>query len=144
MEQLIKTDIRDIRKGDKFAVNGQIYTASADSHQNFDESDEPWIVYDTEDNGYFEEDIEDGIITMVAVVSDGFIRDAQVFMGDCDRLGDDNYDHEEDYNDYTALGFIGIFQGTSEETIIAEAAKREGVPPGTIELLDVNVIVLPD
>lgn len=54
----IKTKIQDIKKGDKFKVGGVIYTAGEDAHQNFDEHDEPWIIYDTNNNSWFEEDIE--------------------------------------------------------------------------------------
>lgn len=60
----LRTDIRDIKAGDAFMLaserlgrQGQILIAARDSHQNFDELDEPWIVYDTSENGWFEEDI---------------------------------------------------------------------------------------
>lgn len=60
----LRTDIRDIKAGDAFMLSseppfrqGQILVAARDSHQNFDELDEPWIVYDTAENGWFEEDI---------------------------------------------------------------------------------------
>lgn len=55
-----RTDIRDIKEGDAFAVSsghGQVCVAARDSHQNFDEPDEPRIVYDSHENGWFEEDI---------------------------------------------------------------------------------------
>lgn len=60
----LRTDIQDIKAGDAFILSsdqsfrqGQILIAARDSHQNFDELDEPWIVYDTSENGWFEEDI---------------------------------------------------------------------------------------
>lgn len=60
----LRTDIRDIKAGDAFMLSseppfrqGQILVAARDSHQNFDELDEPWIVYDSQENGWFEEDI---------------------------------------------------------------------------------------
>ena len=53
-----KSRIQDIKAGDQFQVNGNIYTAANNSHQNFDEPDNPWIVYDTDGNGWFEEDIQ--------------------------------------------------------------------------------------
>lgn len=60
----LRTDIRDIKAGDAFMLSserpfrqGQILIAARDSHQNFDELDEPWIVYDISENGWFEEDI---------------------------------------------------------------------------------------
>lgn len=55
-----RTDIRDIKEGDAFAVSsghGQVCVAARDSHQNLDEPDEPRIVYDSHENGWFEEDI---------------------------------------------------------------------------------------
>lgn len=60
----LRTDIRDIKVGDAFMLSserpfrqGQILIAARDSHKNFDEFDEPWIVYDISENGWFEEDI---------------------------------------------------------------------------------------
>ena len=55
--QNFKTHINEIKKGDYFLVNEEIHTATYDAHQNFDEPDEPWIVYDENNNGWFEEDI---------------------------------------------------------------------------------------
>lgn len=55
-----RTDIRDIKEGDAFAVSSgrcQVCVAVRDSHQNLDEPDEPRIVYDSHENGWFEEDI---------------------------------------------------------------------------------------
>lgn len=56
---MLRTKIQDIKKEDTFIVNGIMLKAQNDSHQNFDESDEPWIVYDMDGNSWFEEDIED-------------------------------------------------------------------------------------
>lgn len=55
---LLKDCIQNIRKGDVFYVNGRRLIAEHDAHQNFDEPDEPWIVYDIGGNSWFEEDIE--------------------------------------------------------------------------------------
>lgn len=55
-----RTDIRDIKEGDAFSVSSgrdQVCVAARDSHQNLDEPDEPRIVYDSWENGWFEEDI---------------------------------------------------------------------------------------
>ena len=54
----VKTKIQDIKAGDSFMVNGVKFTAKYDARQNFDEPDEPWIVYDTDDCSWFEDDIE--------------------------------------------------------------------------------------
>lgn len=56
---MLKTMIQDIEKGDTFEVNGVMLEAQDNSHKNFDEEDEPWIVYDTNGNSWFEEDIND-------------------------------------------------------------------------------------
>ena len=54
---IIKNRIQEIKKGDSFFALGSLRIAKYDAHQNFDESDEPWIVYDNYDNSYFEEDV---------------------------------------------------------------------------------------
>lgn len=50
-------DIKSIKKGAMFQVGNEWFIAAEDAHQNFDEKDEPWIVYDIEGNSYFEEDL---------------------------------------------------------------------------------------
>lgn len=55
---MLQKRIQDIKKGDMFKVKGLILQAQESSHQNFDEPDEPWIVYDMEGNSWFEEDID--------------------------------------------------------------------------------------
>jgi len=49
--------IQDIQEGDAFLVGEGLLYAESASHQNFDEQDEPWIVYDDSSNGWFEEDL---------------------------------------------------------------------------------------
>ena len=51
-----RENIRDIETGDAFLVAGSIRTAESASHQNFDEPDDPWIVYDEGGDCWFEED----------------------------------------------------------------------------------------
>jgi hypothetical protein len=68
----------------------------------------------------------------IAIIEEGYIRDAQLFYGDNDRLGDDDYDHEEEYGDFSPVHFIGVFEGKDEEEIRAKAAKQEGVHPGIV------------
>lgn len=58
----IKDNILDIRKGDKFIVNGEIHTASTSAHVCTDSSYSGWIVYDEDGEGWFEEDF-DGEVT---------------------------------------------------------------------------------
>jgi len=62
IDEKVKTRIRDIEAGDAFYSNGERYIAQYDAHQNFDEYDEPWIVYDINDDCFFEEDIDDDIL----------------------------------------------------------------------------------
>ena len=50
--------ISEIKAGDTFFIGKDKHTAKYDAHQNFDEPDEPWIVYDENDDGWFEEDVE--------------------------------------------------------------------------------------
>ena len=56
-DRFLRSRIQDIGEGDAFLVGNDIYLAEWDSHQNFDEPDEPWIVYDNSGNPWFEEDI---------------------------------------------------------------------------------------
>lgn len=51
-------DIKKIRQGDTFWASNSYHTAAEDAHQNLDEKYNPWIVYDTEGNSYFEEDFQ--------------------------------------------------------------------------------------
>ncbi len=53
----LKTSIQDIMSGDAFMVGGYIHTADGGAHQNLDESDDPWIVYDEGGHSWFAEDI---------------------------------------------------------------------------------------
>ena len=53
----IRSRIQDIEAGDAFIASNGVYYATEASHQNFDEPDEPWIVYDQGDIPWFEEDI---------------------------------------------------------------------------------------
>jgi len=55
----VRMQIQDITEGDAFFVgnSGRISTASDSAHQNFDEHDEPWIVYGNDGEVFFEEDI---------------------------------------------------------------------------------------
>jgi len=53
----LRSHIQDIRAGDAFLVGTQPYYALSDSHQNFDEPDNPWIVEDMNGDCWFEEDI---------------------------------------------------------------------------------------
>ena len=48
-------EMRKLKEGDRFVMpNGDTHTASADAHYNTDE--ECWIVYDEDNNSWFEDD----------------------------------------------------------------------------------------
>lgn len=54
----LRSRIQDIREGDAFiGPDSAIYCACEDAHQNLDEPDSPWIVYDEKGNSWFSKDI---------------------------------------------------------------------------------------
>ena len=55
--RFIRDNIRDIECGDAFFIGTGLHYADADAHQNMDEKDEPWIVYDVGGDAWFQEDI---------------------------------------------------------------------------------------
>ncbi len=64
----IRDRIQDIEAGDAFLAGNGVYYAKEASHQNLDEPDEPWIVYDARGDCWFEEDIvpaKEGIQAML-------------------------------------------------------------------------------
>lgn len=54
----LRSRIQDIQEGDGFIVGSMVRIADDSAHQNLDERDEPWIVYDVSGEGWFEEDIK--------------------------------------------------------------------------------------
>lgn len=68
----LRSRIQDIEKGDAFLVYSGLTTAlvrqaAYDSHQNLDEKDDPWIVYDLGGDCWFEEDIADAERILLAL-----------------------------------------------------------------------------
>lgn len=55
----LRENIQDVEPGDAFLFGGggSIRTASEAAHQNFDEPDNPWILYGDDGEVYFEDDI---------------------------------------------------------------------------------------
>ena len=53
-----KTDMKKIKRGDKFTVNNIEHIASTDSHLSGDSTCEEYIVYDEDNEGWFESDFE--------------------------------------------------------------------------------------
>lgn len=84
------SNIERIKKGAFFLVSGHVYEAGEDAHQNFDEPDEPWIVYDTNGDSWFEEDVQ-------AVFDDGDSPDVVMSLSN-EQLRTDWYDADEGYN----------------------------------------------
>lgn len=58
-KRFVRGKIQDIKDGDAFFVGTGLHYADGDAHQNMDEPDDPWIVYDVGGDCWFEEDIED-------------------------------------------------------------------------------------
>ena len=53
----LRSHIQDILDGDAFIVGTGVHHADGDAHQNMDEPDEPWIVYDVGGDSWFIGDI---------------------------------------------------------------------------------------
>lgn len=54
----LRSQIQEIGEGDAFiAADGAIHCATEDAHQNLDEPDKPWVVYDEYGGSWFAEDI---------------------------------------------------------------------------------------
>ena len=51
-----RSQMRELKKGDIFYVNSQKHTVSVDSHYSGDASYDGYIVYDENDEGWFEDD----------------------------------------------------------------------------------------
>ena len=60
MVDRIKSKIQEIKAGHLFYVGKErgVRIAAFNAHQNFDESDDPWIVYDTNGDSWFEDDVK--------------------------------------------------------------------------------------
>ena len=56
-DRYLRNRIQDIRDGDCFIVGSTIHTADGYAHQNIDEPDCPWIVFDVNGDGWFENDV---------------------------------------------------------------------------------------
>ena len=59
METTTKSQMKRLVKGDVFYVNGEKHTTSVDSHLSGDASCDEYIVYDENDEGWFESDFPD-------------------------------------------------------------------------------------
>lgn len=70
----------------------------------------------------------------IAIISNGFVRDTQVFIG---NPKDKNWENNFSDIKYPRL-FVGIFQGSNDKEICAKAAKCANVHCDTITLLDIS------
>lgn len=74
-------------------------------------------------------------VTKIAVIEDGYVRDAQIYTGNPDDL--DKEDFENHFTDLkNPCQYIGIFNGANDEDVLKKAAEHEGVHPGIITLID--------
>ena len=71
----------------------------------------------------------------IAVIEDGYVRDAQIYTGSPNNLDNENF--EDSFVDLNNVcQYVGLFEGASESEISAKAAETEGVNPGIITLID--------
>ena len=81
----------------------------------------------------------------IAIVESGYVRDAQVFVKDPASLNDED-DWDDGFDDYDIpVLYLGIFSGADENTIRNAVAKRCGLHPNVISLINfiaggINVI----
>lgn len=72
----------------------------------------------------------------IAIIEDGYIRDSQVFTANPEIIDVDE-DWEDNYADLKCpCQYIGLFEGTDENSILQKAADLEGVHPDVITLID--------
>lgn len=58
-KRFVRSNIQEICDGDAFFIGTGLHYADGNAHQNKDEPDEPWILYDEYGDCWFEEDIGD-------------------------------------------------------------------------------------
>lgn len=66
--RLIRSRIQDIRDGDAFFIGTGLHYADGAAHQNLDEPDNPWVVFDVGGDGWFEEDIGKPSVCIAAIL----------------------------------------------------------------------------
>lgn len=73
----------------------------------------------------------------IAIVEDGYVRDAQIYTGSIEDIkSDPNWENK--FVDMKATcQFIGVIEGESEADILRKAANLEGVHPDIITLISV-------
>ena len=74
----------------------------------------------------------------IAVIEDGYVRDAQIYSGNpADIEVDPNWENKFVDLKYPCQ-FVGIFAGDTDDEIIRKAADYEGVHPDIIILIDID------
>ena len=78
-------------------------------------------------------------VTKIAIIENGYARDAQIFVADPDIIEKDP-DWENHFVDvkYTCL-YVGVFSGADEEEIKKFAADSRGVHVDVITLVDFDL-----
>jgi ribosomal protein L37AE/L43A len=75
------------------------------------------------------------VIKMIAVIGDGYIRDAQVYTADPDYI-----DENSEFADLKCpCQYVGIFEGGDPDDVKRKAAVHAGVHPGVITLIDISL-----
>lgn len=76
----------------------------------------------------------------IAVITDGYVRDGQVYLGDAASSdADPDWQFGDDFVDLKyPCQFIGIFEGESDIEIAAAAAVSIGVAPDIISLIEIQ------
>ena len=83
----------------------------------------------------------DALISRIAIISSGFVRDAQVFQGPLQALeeSEDAVDTWEKHG-YIDIGatdlFVGVFDGISEDEIKSLVIAEWGVHPDAVQLIE--------
>ena len=75
----------------------------------------------------------------IAIIEGSYVRDTQVFTED-PRIIEENSDWEDHFADIKyPCQYVGVFEGSDENTIRNRAAFTAGVHPDAISLVDFEV-----
>lgn len=71
--------------------------------------------------------------TFIVLVKSGYIRDAQIYVG---NHFDNPSDDEIHWKDLTPTHYVGIFKGADEEDVVLEASEMTGYPSEILEAIE--------
>jgi hypothetical protein len=75
----------------------------------------------------------------IAIIENGYVRDAQIYTGDPADIGDDDLSWEHNFVDLLyPCQYVGVFDGETDDEICKKAAASEGVHPGIISLVAIT------